>query len=419
MDVIVGILTAFGSAVQATKGAIFVGQWLTGHIRERMRLADTAKVLKALRDLGCLSDADVRGLVENWKPDPPVGQDIRNELVALLTNLVRGARFHTTQGTPLSSYLRCERLIDQLLANLQPRRRAGEPVAPGWKDWRLERFLGMGAFGEVWLGRHPRYPDPRAFKFFTIDGAKEWLDREAHNLYHVADRLRGCPNVIGYDNIVLDGEPFPFLVLEYIGGGSLEDWLLAPEADRPAISVPGVMAGMARGLADAHRHKICHRDLKPANVLLTPGPDADPKIADFGLGQVEPDRPDGSSAYASQLLAVGTRMYLPPEAADLYQTRSSAQDDVFAFGVVWYQVLTGRIERPPYDFADRLHKEGVDSRNVRLLSRCLAHPSRRFGDAVELAAALDADVAAAEWAVPEGCFDVGPLAKEYLDSLAR
>ena len=112
-------------------------------------------------------------------------------------------------------------------------------------------------------------------------------------------------------------------------------------------------------------------------------------------------------------------MYLPPESADPYEERSPAQDDVFALGVVWYQVLTGKIERPPYDFTDRLHQAGVDSRTMRLVSRCLAHPSRRFRDAGELLAALDSDAPPVDWRVPDGCVDVGPLAREYLDSLAR
>src|SRR5204863_3393520 len=102
-------------------------------------------------------------------PPTPVGAEVRTELGDLLTNLVRGARFHTTQGTPLSSYLRCERLIEQLLSNIQPKRRAKEPVGQGRTDWKLEKFLGMGAFGEVWAARNPRFPEPRAFKFFTTE----------------------------------------------------------------------------------------------------------------------------------------------------------------------------------------------------------------------------------------------------------
>src|SRR5262249_13165802 len=104
---------------------------------------------------------------------------------------------------------------------------------------------------------------------------------------------------------------------------------------------------------------------------------------------------------------------------DPYEPRDPAQDDVFAFGVVWYQVLTGKIERPPYDFADRLHQAGADSRTVRLVSKCLAQPARRFRDGGEVLATLESDAPPDDWPVPEGCVDVGPLAREYLATLAR
>jgi serine/threonine protein kinase len=380
--------------------------------------------MEMVRSLGAMSETKVRQLVAGWKPKPGVLPETREELTGLLQNLVRGARFHTTQGTPLSAYLRCERLIEQLLANIQPKRRKGEAVGPGRTDWKLEAFVGMGSFGEVWLGRAAKYPEPRAFKFCTLPGAKDWLNREGATLYEVQRQLNGCENVIRYYDIASDGDPFPFLVLEFVGGGSLEDWILAPEADRRQIDIAELVAGIARGLAAAHRHRITHRDLKPANILLTEGADPIPKIADFGLARVEPERTPGGSGSQSQALIVGTRMYMSPEAVDPYAPRQPEQDDVFAFGVIWYQILTGRLERPPYDFVDHLHRggadsRGIDSRTVRLLSRCLAHPSRRFRDAGELLEALETDAVPSAWKVPEDGFDVGPLAAEYLASLSR
>ena len=68
-------------------------------------------------ELGTVSEAEVHYLVKNWEPPQPVPTAVGDELAQLLTNLVRGFRFHTTQGTPLSSDLRGERLIDQLLTN--------------------------------------------------------------------------------------------------------------------------------------------------------------------------------------------------------------------------------------------------------------------------------------------------------------
>jgi serine/threonine protein kinase len=417
VELILNILSDFGTTI-ASQTALSVGGWLVTALRGRMRDTPARQVLKTLHDLGCLTEGDIRTLIRQWRPATPVSPATRDELATLLTNLTRTCRFHTTHGTPFSSYLRSERLIEQLLANLQPKRRAGESVGPGRGDWKLDRFLGMGGFGEVWLGRAQRYPEPRAFKFITIAGGRDWLDREGKALFAVQRHLADCPNVIKYLDIALDGEPYPFLVLEYVGGGSVEDFVLSPASDRSALDPSELMTGIARGLAAAHRHGIYHRDLKPANILLTAGGDPIPKIADFGLGRVESEPTSGTSGFTSQVMVVGTRMYLPPEAADPYVPRTPAQDDVFAFGVIWYQVLTGKVERPPYDFAERLHSDGADSRTVRLLSRCLAHQSRRFRDAAELLDALERNDPG-EWKVPEGFFDIGPLAREYLESLSQ
>jgi hypothetical protein len=167
---------AAAAAASAGQAAWNMGVWLIGYNRKTMRESRTETVLRFLHELGCLNEADVRRLVEQSAPSLKITRQQRDELIVLLTNLVRGARFHTTCGTPISSYLRCERLIEQLLNNLQPHRHKAEPVGPGREEWVLERFLGMGAFGEVWLGRNPLFPEPRAFKFFTREGAREWVN---------------------------------------------------------------------------------------------------------------------------------------------------------------------------------------------------------------------------------------------------
>jgi len=78
------------------------------------------------------------------------------------------------------------------------------------------------------------------------------------------------------------------------------------------------------------------------------------------------------------------------------------------------------LERPPYDFADQLRQKGLHAHAVRLIRRCLAHPERRFTDACALEDALKGVLPPdTPWEVPEGCFDVSHLAREYLCSLAR
>jgi serine/threonine protein kinase len=339
-------------------------------------------------------------------------------VIALLTNLVRGVHFLSTQGTPRSSYLRCEKLIDQLLQGLQPKRQQGEMVAPG-KDWRLERYLGMGSFGEVWMARNTNSPKlpPRAFKFFTDKGAQEWIQEEQHNLSEVFAKLGKHPHIIEFYDVTIGGQKWPFLELEYVGGGSLEDWIVEDETRRVKLQPYEIIRGVVLGLAAAHGQGICHRDLKPANILLTEPPKAQAKIADFGLAKVTGDIRGAGSIGASQAFQVGTSMYLPPEAQQLLLERDPAQDDVFALGVMWYQLLVGRLERPPYDFADLLREAGQDSHTIQLISRCLAQPERRFRDAVE----LDEEMVELPppQPVPPGRYDVQHLIREYLTTATK
>ncbi|HKB40888.1 MAG TPA: protein kinase [Gemmataceae bacterium] len=372
-------------------------------------------ILQALEAIGNLSDSDIRKRVEDLSRLKKLPAEQAEELTALLINLAHGTRFHTTHGTLRSSFVRCETLLDQLLKCVLPKRRKGAPVAEnGMPDWKLARFLGMGSFGEVWEARNPAHPEPRAVKFFTSPNALQWIKAEQQTLYQVQRQLPRHPNLVSFLDVALTGKPFPYLVLEYASGGSLEDWILSHEKDRPPLDNRLLIEGIVRGLAQAHEHGIAHRDLKPANILLAvTNQDVLPKIGDFGLGRVETQRAD-SSAQASQGAVVGTTIYLPPEALQPFVKRTPEQDDVFAVGVIWYQLLVGRLERPPYDFADRLREHLADSQTIRVIERCMAQPARRFKDASELEQAMDALPPVPPWEPPADCFDVQHLVREYL-----
>lgn len=413
-----GLLSVISAGAGALTGTYGVASIVIGHLKEWGKNRKAAEVMKFLQDLGLKTETDVRQAVENWKAPKGFTQAQKDELLALLTNLVRSARFHSTNGTPVSSVLRSAQLIEQLLQNVQPKRKAGDKVG----SWELKSFLGMGSFGEVWKAVTPLYPYPHAYKFFTLDGARDWLKREASALMAVTQHLKDCPNVVDYLSVEIEAKPYPYIVLEYAAGGSLEDWILCPESERPQLDPSELMRGVARGMAEAHRHDIHHRDLKPANILLTT--DQVPKVADFGLSTVDSKVETASSLQSSmrsEMVLVGTRMYHPPEASDPFRKRQPAQDDVFALGVIWYQLLTSELVRPPYDFAERLTAAGVDSRTVRMVSRCLAHPERRYPSACELYAELDVEAPPGhgEWAVPKGCYDVAGIAREYIEQRMR
>ena len=416
MDAIKEILQLVGVSASALHGTYSVVLLFTKVLRDRWRDEKTSRVLEFMTKLGMATDEDIRQAVNHWAAPSNVTEAIKKELTMLLSNLVRGARFHSTNGTPLSSYLRCERLIEQLLQNIEPQCKAGDKI----QNWELKTFLGMGSFGEVWRAENSHFPESHVFKFFTNESGQEWLTREAGALMAVKMKLRDCTNVIDYLDVAIDAEPYPYIVLEYADLGSLEDWLLQPQDDRLQLNLTELMHGIVHGLADAHKHGISHRDLKPANILLTDRTLPIPKIADFGLSSVEHPS-ETQSSLRSELVLVGTRMYHPPEASDPFKVRRSTQDDVFAIGVVWYQLLTNELVRPPYDFVDRLNAVGVDSRTIKMVSRCLAHPDRRYLSACELYDELDVETppGPGEWDVPEGCFDVAGVAREYLERSIR
>jgi serine/threonine protein kinase len=419
VDELRSLLQSLAAAAGAVQAGIGIYGYMVGYLHKRGREKRTQEIKQWLEDLGCHSETAVRNLVEEWADNvPAITAAQREEVIGLLINLTRGARFLTTNGTVRSSYLRCEKLIDQLLANLQPVRKRGELVGQGI-NWELERFLGQGTFGEVWMARNREgYPKLWACKFFTREDAQEWIRKEKDNLTHILKRLGHHPHIVEFLYVAVDRMEWPFLALEYVGGGSLEDWILEDTSRRPKLDKYEIVRGIVLGLAEAHRQGIYHRDLKPANVLLTEGPDVQAKITDFGLAKVTVGGQTGVSSQVSQTIQVGTSMYLPPEAQQILVAREPAQDDVFALGVLWYQLVTERLERPPYDFAERLQEHQLDTHTIRIIARCLAHPNRRFRDACQLEEEMEFSVPPA-WQVPSGLYDVQHIVREYLGSLAR
>lgn len=417
MDVITSLIAPVGTIASAIGGTYTIANILIEHLGKRWKNKKASEVMAFLKELGLKTDKDVRQAVDNWSEPQHFTRQHKEELITLLTNLVRSARFHSTNGTPVSSVMRSAQLIEQLLENVQPKRKSGDKIA----DWQLKSFLGMGSFGEVWKAVNPLHPTPHVYKFFTMDGARNWLTREADALMAVTQHLKDSPNVIEYLDVEIGAMPYPYIALEYAAGGSLEDWILSEPDERAKLNPFELMRGIVRGMAAAHKHEIHHRDLKPANVLLTADKEPVPKVADFGLSTVGNKTESQSSSMRSEMVLVGTRMYHPPEASDPFRKRQPAQDDVFALGVIWYQVLTSELVRPPYDFIERLTSDGVDSRTVKILSRCLAHPDRRYVSACELYVDLDVEKppGSGEWAVPAGCFDVAGIGREYLDQRIR
>lgn len=145
------------------------------------------------------------------------------------------------------------------------------------------------------------------------------------------------PNIASvhdYGETTLAGTTQPFVVLEFVTGGTLAD-RLQRKGPLPWREAAGICAGVAAGLAAAHAHQLVHRDIKPANVMLSP---AGVKVVDFGVATMA-----GQAAADDDGRMWGTPAYLAPE--QLRHDTVSPAADVYAVGLLLHVCLTGR---PPW-----------------------------------------------------------------------
>ncbi len=268
----------------------------------------------------------------------------------------------------------------------------GLPV-PGRLEYVLERRLGEGGFGEVWLARHEERHEPLVFKFCFDAERVRGLRRELAIFRFAQEALGDRDDIARVRDIRIEQPPF-WLESEFTADGDLTEWSAAhggietvPLADRLAL-----LAEIADAVAAAHSVGILHKDLKPSNVLIWDDDGkARPRLADFGIGTLtDPSklvRHDitvvGFTELASATTATsmsGTRLYAPPEslAGKPFTTRG----DVYALGVMLYQLVVGDLTRPighgwEADVDDPLLREDI--------ADCV---TRRVDDRLESAAEL-------------------------------
>jgi serine/threonine protein kinase/class 3 adenylate cyclase/tetratricopeptide (TPR) repeat protein len=307
-------------------------------------------------------------------------------------------------------------------------RPALDQVVPNTK-WVLERKLGEGGFGEVWLGRHEALKEWRVFKFcFRADRVRA-LKREVTLFRVMKEKIGQHPNIVGIQEVFFDQPPF-YIVMNYAEGQDLRAWCEAQGGVEkiPLTTRMEIVAQVADALQAAHAAGVIHRDLKPSNILVsergavtaetraaaqephtdrsTPATGSSPnrksqianrkfevKLTDFGIGQVVSQEAlagltrmgftqtmvgPGSSSHT------GTQMYMAPEL--LAGQTASVHSDIYSLGVVLYQLLIGDFQQPlTIEWARR-----IDNPLLREdLERCLAgKPQERFDGAAELGSRL-------------------------------
>jgi predicted Ser/Thr protein kinase len=200
--------------------------------------------------------------------------------------------------------------------------------------YRLDDLLGRGGMSEVWCADDQELGRRVAIKLLAPDADTARFEREARAFASLAH-----PNITQlYDYGEEAGRPY--MVLEYVPGGTLEDRLrdARPLPDDEAFAVA---AGIAAGLAHAHARGVVHRDLKPSNVLFDD--EGRPKIADFGIARMA----SGEGTLTEAGTVLGTAAYISPEQAT--GAPASTASDVYSFGVILYRMLTGRL---PFEASD-------------------------------------------------------------------
>ena len=274
-------------------------------------------------------------------------------------------------------------------------------------DWELLSLLGKGGFGEVWKAHNPDLPSqpPVALKFcLRLDErGRQLLRHEADMVLRVQQQVRN-EGVVPLVHAYLNNEP-PCLEYPYVDGGTLVEFLDQTRqvgASLAPAQVERVLCRIAQVVAAAHRAtpKLVHRDLKPANVLLErrPGGKRLLRVTDFGIGaiiaqpQLEQAR-TGSSLQgnmASVLTGSYTPLYASPQ--QIRGDKPDPRDDVYALGVIWYQLLTGDLASPAPTgrrWTEPLRHRGVSEAAIDLLASCFeSDPAYRPADAGVLAEGL-------------------------------
>jgi len=253
--------------------------------------------------------------------------------------------------------------------------------------YRILEQLGSGGMGVVYRAEDLKLGRNVALKFLPWPAAE--ISEAMHRRFEHEARAASALNhphictIHGLEN--LSGQPA--IVMELVEGETL-----AARLARGALPLPLALTlaiQMADALSEAHRQGVVHRDLKPANIMLT-GPNV--KVLDFGLAKVEGARGEDTSSPGGKLL--GTPHYMSPEQAQ--GKEGDARSDIFSFGLVLYEMLTGRrafngdgttsviaaiLESDPLPVTD-VAPAAVD----RILRRCLARtPDERWQSARDLA----------------------------------
>jgi predicted ATPase len=211
--------------------------------------------------------------------------------------------------------------------NTSPHQITLEPGLTLNETYRLEKLLGQGGMGQVWLANHLLLNEPRAVKFVLDSGLEErFIFVEARNALRLLHpHIVRVHDLSQYHNI-------PFIAMEYVAGDDLKTFLQR-RGKLTTNEILLLLQPLADALNYAHGLGLVHRDIKPANILVAT--DGTLKLSDFGIVKDVTNMLDLTEGY----YGLGTPRYMAPEQA---KGQATSLSDQYALGIMLYEMLTGQ-----------------------------------------------------------------------------
>jgi serine/threonine-protein kinase len=261
--------------------------------------------------------------------------------------------------------------------------------------YRLQRELGSGAMGTVYLASDPNIGREVAVKALPLLNIPAGAEREdaAARFFREAEAVGRLdhPNIVTLHDVGQEHD-LAFMAMDFVPGESLDAWT-QPSTLLPVWEVLETIAQIAAALDYAHHRKVVHRDIKPSNIIYDRA-SGTAKVTDFGVARML----DSSRTRTGTVL--GSPSYMSPE--QVAGSKVDGRSDLFSLGTTLYQLLSGRlpfvgdsVATVMYQIANtktpplRKTRRGLPTAVVRLVMRALQKdPARRFARGADMAAAL-------------------------------
>ena len=200
-------------------------------------------------------------------------------------------------------------------------------------NYKIESLIGTGGMGSVYLASHTQVNRKVAIKsllpqFMANTEIKQRFKNEASTLAHLQH-----PNIVGLFDYTED-ETGMYLVMEYVDGTPLDDFIKNVTGPMPEKRAVPIMKEILLGFSYAHQKGVVHRDIKPANIIITKSDGA--KILDFGIARLVGEGNHNLTKTGTQM---GTVFYMSPE--QVQGKKLDHRSDIYSLGITFYQMLTG------------------------------------------------------------------------------